>query len=114
MTDLPKMAERILFAPFGKSSPREKRIETAAETSARIAAAHAEAVRIACPHGAQFYKCECGEEWSEPGYPTDRRCHCCDEVVHAQDNPYRKAWYAGFERAKEMARNGELFPQAAE
>lgn len=95
--------------PLGKSSPAEKRIETGAEARARIEAMHAEAQRIACPHGAQFYKCDCGEEWSEhESYPIDRRCHCCDEIVQAQDNPYRAAWLAGFKRAQELAECGEV------
>lgn len=89
---------------LAKASPREKRAESFAERAARIAAAQEEARRIACPHGAQFYRCaSCGEEWSEhESYPISKTCQCCGEIVDAQDNPYRKAWFAGFERAKEM------------
>jgi hypothetical protein len=90
--------------PTAGLSPREQRIETAAEISARIAAAQEEAKRVACPHGAQFYKCDCGEEWAEhQSYPTVRSCEGCGEWVDAQDNPLRKAWYAGFRRAQELA-----------
>lgn len=87
-----------------KFSPAERRFETGAEARARIEAAHAEAQRIACPHGPQFYKCDCGEEWSEQeSYPIAKSCHCCGERVEARDNPYRKAWFDGFKRAQELA-----------
>jgi tRNA G26 N,N-dimethylase Trm1 len=91
--------------PTAAQSQREKRFESAAEISARIAAAQEEAKRIACPHGAQFYKCDsCGNEWAEhQSYPINRRCDLCDEIVEAQDNPLRAAWFAGFRRAQELA-----------
>jgi hypothetical protein len=91
--------------PTAGLSPAEKRFESAAEISARIAAAQAEAKRVGCPHGAQFYKCECcGAEWDEHNsYPAGRPCEGCGEWVDAQDNPLRKAWYAGFRRAQELA-----------